>query len=165
MKRKCKKCKKLKDVSLFIKSSKEGWIRYTCKRCYADICKEKNRKIKENNPIKYQEILKKGRDYHYKNREEKLKYFIKWRNKIRAEVISYYSNGKMKCACCGEKEITFLCIDHINGGGHQHILKLNRRGVGFYTWLRKENYPKGYQVLCFNCNMGKSFLGKCPHNK
>jgi len=31
-------------------------------------------------------------------------------------------------------------------------------------WLRKYNYPKGFQVLCHNCNMAKRF-GVCPHKE
>lgn len=30
-------------------------------------------------------------------------------------------------------------------------------------WLRRNNYPNGFQVLCHNCNMAKGFYGKCPH--
>lgn len=40
------------------------------------------------------------------------------RNKLK--VLDHYSNGTMVCACCGEKNIEFLTIDHIDGGGHTH---------------------------------------------
>jgi len=34
-----------------------------------------------------------------------------------------------------------------------------------YSWLKKNNFPKGFQVLCMNCNFAKGKLGKCPHQK
>ena len=71
-----------------------------------------------------------------------------------------------KCVCCGEKEITFLTIDHIHGNGNNERRSLGiQGGVAFYRFLRKSDYPKGYQVLCFNCNSGKHLNGGiCPHN-
>jgi hypothetical protein len=29
--------------------------------------------------------------------------------------------------------------------------------------LIKENFPKEYQILCFNCNLALGFFGYCPH--
>jgi hypothetical protein len=28
-------------------------------------------------------------------------------------------------------------------------------GYGFYTWLKKNGFPEGLQVLCMNCNWVK----------
>ena len=30
-------------------------------------------------------------------------------------------------------------------------------------WLEKNNFPSGFQILCWNCNFAKGSLGKCPH--
>jgi hypothetical protein len=79
----------------------------------------------------------------------------------RAKVFSHY--GGFVCACCGEKEPVFLCIDHINGGGHKH--RVTERFTDLVYWLYKNKYPKGYQVLCFNCNMAKHINGECPHQR
>lgn len=38
-------------------------------------------------------------------------------------------------------------------------------GTAFYEWLRRKNYPGGFQVLCHNCNAAKGHLGYCPHKK
>lgn len=73
--------------------------------------------------------------------------------RIRYEVIGHYSQGTYKCASCGDRHMEFLEIDHINGGGKQH--KRSIPGNDTYRWLRKNNYPSGYQVLCSNCNMKK----------
>lgn len=73
-------------------------------------------------------------------------------------VINHYG---VVCACCGESEIVFLVIDHINGGGNTHR-KVTGSGSNFYYWLIKNKYPIGYQVLCHNCNFAK-IHGECPH--
>lgn len=70
--------------------------------------------------------------------------------------------GGRHCACCGEKNILFLTVDHINGGGAKH-----RKSIGnghIYRWLKRQGYPIGYQILCFNCNCGRARNGGiCPH--
>lgn len=78
---------------------------------------------------------------------------------IKKKVISYYGS---KCVCCGESNIIFLVIDHIEGGGTEHRKKETGWGTQFYYWLIKNNYPEGFQVLCHNCNFAKR-LGICPH--
>jgi hypothetical protein len=69
--------------------------------------------------------------------------------KLKAKVIGHYSNGNATCVKCGFSDMRALCIDHINGGGNKHrnIIK-----VMIYSWLSLNNYPEGFQVLCFNCN-------------
>jgi hypothetical protein len=68
-------------------------------------------------------------------------------HKRKVLVILHYGG---KCACCGESRIEFLTIDHINGGGCKHRRRI--RGIPFYQWLIKHGLPKGYRVLCLNCN-------------
>lgn len=53
---------------------------------------------------------------------------------------------------------------HVNGGGKQHRLEVGF-GQVFYRWLKKNDYPEGYQVLCHNCNLAKGFYGTCPHQR
>lgn len=74
--------------------------------------------------------------------------------------------GGYKCACCGEEEQSFLSIDHIDNDGH--IQRKNKdyscSGTGFYSWLRKNEFPPNFQVLCMNCQIGKHKNGGvCPH--
>lgn len=59
------------------------------------------------------------------------------------------------CKTCGENWDVVLDIDHIHGGGTQHRANLNIGGDRFYYWLRRNNYPEGFQVLCRNCNWAK----------
>lgn len=85
--------------------------------------------------------------------------------RIKIDVFTHYSKGKPICACCRESIFEFLTIDHINGGGTQERNKTKRNGgYVFYRWLQKNNYPLGYQVLCYNCNCGKRTSQICPHN-
>jgi len=84
------------------------------------------------------------------------------RRAVKVEVMSHYGG---KCACCGETEMAFLTIDHVNGDGAAHRRELRAAGGTLYRWLQKNDYPQGdYQCLCMNCNFAKSknFWG-CPH--
>jgi hypothetical protein len=68
-------------------------------------------------------------------------------------VLKHYSGGEPHCALCGyNADLRALEIDHINGGGTQERNALNLHGVQFYDWLKKQDYPEGYRVLCCNCN-------------
>jgi len=80
--------------------------------------------------------------------------------KLKRETIGIYGG---KCFCCEELEISFLSIDHVDGGGNQHRKLITGYGSSFYKWLRRNNYPKGFQVLCMNCQFGKRINGTCPH--
>ena len=65
------------------------------------------------------------------------------------------------CKCCGESNPVFLTIDHINGGGTQHV-KNEVKGE-IYPWIVRHGYPEGFQVLCYNCNCAKRDKKHCPH--
>ena len=129
--------------------------------------KEKSDKAKlyrSNNP----EYFKRKRyEWYYKNQEFKKQYRKDRSRNIMIQVLHHYSKGRIECICCGEKIIGFLTIDHVNGGGNKHRRELGMRniaGVNFYEWLKRNKFPDGYQVMCFNCNCGRSRVGgECPH--
>jgi hypothetical protein len=77
-----------------------------------------------------------------------------YRDRIKLEAIKHYSPESC-CARCRIADIDVLTIDHIKGNGHQHRKMLGGGRLKFYYWLRKNNYPEGYQVLCLNCNWKK----------
>jgi len=78
-------------------------------------------------------------------------------------VFKKYSGEVPKCACCGESNMKFLTIDHMIGKGIDQR-KEGIYGVTLITWLIKNDFPPGFQVLCFNCNCGKNVNhGVCPH--
>jgi len=86
---------------------------------------------------------------------------------LRDLVFAHY--GGYLCACCAEDEKSVLTIDHIANNGKEERDRLKDRrfsGSKFYAWLRRNNFPPGYQVLCWNCNVGKYRNGGvCPHSK
>ena len=101
------------------------------------------------------------------------------RDEIRLEVLQYYSKQHSKsdipcCRCCGEKShVDFLAIDHIAGrkemDSEPELVKLGysslQRGRVLGHWIIENNFPKGFQILCHNCNVAKGHYGECPHEK
>lgn len=85
-----------------------------------------------------------------------------FRQRIKKEVLIHYSNGKLECANCNFKDMRALCLDHIANDGAKQREKLfggKRKGSphGLFRWLKKNNFPPGFQVLCANCNLIKEF--------
>lgn len=81
---------------------------------------------------------------------------------LRLEALSHYSDASApRCLCCHEWRIEFLSIDHEKGGGTKH--KREVCGSHLYLWLKQQNYPEGFRVLCHNCNQSLGAYGYCPH--
>lgn len=127
------------------------------RRKYYQEHKEEQQAYREIHKEKRKQYMK---EWYAKNKIRQQELAREYRKQLRIEIISHYGR---KCVCCGENRIEFLTIDHINDGGRKH-----RRSIGgpnrFYLWLKKNNYPKDYQVLCMNCNWAKRF-GRCPHER
>ena len=101
-----------------------------------------------------------------RNKEKQLAWHHAKTRNNKLLVTTQYSDGNTpvcNCPSCKEERIEFLCIDHVNGGGTKHRKELGMGGSTFYTWLIKNNFPDGYQVLCHNCNQSYGFMGYCPH--
>ena len=112
----------------------------------------------------------------YKDPDERRAYHREWSRRYRLkhpgrqEANSRAANLRRKhetlaryggsCACCGETETTFLAIDHIDGVWPNGVYMT---GAQLWSWLRKNDYPEGFQVLCFNCNHAVAFGRVCPH--
>lgn len=86
---------------------------------------------------------------------------------LKAEALRAYGGH---CACCREAGADFLTIDHVMEDGARHRREIfgakDRGGCGvhFYRWLKKNGFPGGFQVLCFNCNFSKhQGGGVCMH--
>lgn len=76
-------------------------------------------------------------------------------NRKQAQVeafIQYSETIPPKCVLCGFSNIIALQLDHIKGDGaafrREHPFQ---SGKSLALWLRKRNWPKGYRVLCANC--------------
>jgi hypothetical protein len=98
------------------------------------------------------------RRYYYKNiersRQMSRERARKQNKKLVMDVLQHYGGTPPKCAVCGLDDPDCLLIDHVNGNGTQDRKK-HGGGYGLYRWLRKNNYPNGYQVLCGSCNLKK----------
>lgn len=131
----CTQCKKQKKKSAFHKNrTRRDGLCYWCKKC--------------------------AKTYREKHKEHLHKLQKRQRQSLKLEAITYYGG---KCDCCGEAEPLFLTIDHINNDGASHrkkVIKHHRT----YCWLKQNGYPIGFQVLCWNCNLGKQHNNSiCPH--
>lgn len=120
------------------------------------------RKLKNNNPSKFELIY--GKDRYCRRRTIVASYSKSKNLEVKKKTLEHYGG---KCVCCGETNIKFLTIDHTNNNGAEERRIAKRDGgVGFYRLLIKNNFPEGYQTLCFNCNIGKYLNnGVCPHKE
>lgn len=124
------------------KSQNKKW-----RQSHPEVVNPAAKRWKLANPAKFKLIVQRGRA------------------RLKIEVLSAYAGGTPKCACCGESDIRFLTLDHIENNGAAERREVGRKGYGFYAFLRREGFPQnGYQVLCFNCNCSKrSTNNVCPH--
>jgi uncharacterized Zn finger protein (UPF0148 family) len=77
---------------------------------------------------------------------------------------AYKAYGGYRCACCGVTGECFLTIDHVNNdGAEMRNNRVHGHSGWFYGWLRRNGYPAGFQILCWNCQWGKKIHGTCPH--
>ena len=145
--KRCTKCGKEKPLTEFYRSKKGKYGRYSI--CV--ICKKEYRK---------QEYIN--------HRDKVLERSKRNQRKLRLEILKHYGGDPPKCACpgCDEDHIEFLTIDHINNNGAEHLREIGvGAGSAFYYWLKRSNYPRGFQVLCWNCNCAKGRYGYCPHER
>jgi len=102
------------------------------------------------------------------NRELQRARAVRSRKKVRMQTLIHYGGDPPACHCpggCTESHLEFLTIDHLEGHGREHRSSMRRNGTAFYVWLRKNSYPGGYRVLCYNCNCSLGNYGYCPHTK
>jgi len=186
--RKCSTCHEIKPLSDFAKSKgcKYG-ISYRCKPCQNDYNHEWKKTLRGKQSIK--RYLEKNRERISESRKKKYHSDPEYRKKIlerrkrnykqydakkykahRLQIIKtvyfHYSNGTMACVCCGEKQLEFLTLDHINRNGSEERRRVKKQGNVFLEYLSKQGFPEGYQVLCYNCNCGRERNdGLCPHQQ
>src|SRR3990167_9425717 len=121
-----------------------------CAKCYG-------KKYKSEHHERRLEIQ---RNYYSRNRTAFLLRMKTARKKRRSEMIKTLGG---ECACCHEKQMLFLCLDHIKGGGR---CEYKKKGGPHGVWRRaiREGLPRDkYRVLCWNCNAVLGLYGFCPH--
>lgn len=158
----CTVCLEYKEATkLFFRQDKKktNGFHSWCKAC---LSRYETKRQKDKGITPYKKYVKNNHEkvaaHNAQNRE---------RNRlIRLEVIKHYSNGSFSCKCCGETNQEFLAVDHTHGNGNKERKELKLgSGSPFFRYLRKNNYPEGYRVLCHNCNMSFGCYGYCPHQK
>lgn len=116
-----------------------------------------------------------ARDYYRRNREHlqakakqryekkavyQAAYAKRYRNDLKAQIFEAYG---ARCNCCGETNTGFLSIDHVNGGGNEHRKSVGG-GAQVYLDIIRRGFPEDFQILCYNCNLGRQWNeGVCPH--
>jgi hypothetical protein len=161
--RNCRKCGKDKPVDDFEVTNRErDWRRLECKECVRDRVRGYAKRSRED-------IQEYKRQWHERNREKVISRVNEWvknnPEKRRKNALAYYYRlqheaivryGGYKCSWCGIDEPLVLCLDHVENNGRAHRKEVGSTGGHrFYKWLRDNDYPPGFQVLCMNCNHGK----------
>lgn len=78
----------------------------------------------------------------------------------REQVFAHY--GRF-CVCCGENEPLFLALDH---GPDAPSRKNNpSQKTNLTKWVVENGFPKGFRILCHNCNMATRYGRTCPHQR
>jgi len=161
----CNKCGTIKPIEDFLLANMRSKpVRLAiCKPCQSVWHKEHYQKHielnRESNRLRaahYRKTKPEG------SRNAARKYKTRKLLENRTAIYNAYGN---KCKCCGEDNPLFLTVDHVNSDGH-----LERKqgkytsGSQFYNYVVKQGFPENYQLLCYNCNMGRARnMGVCPH--
>lgn len=151
----CRICSERKPVSAFgqlmgkvCKVCAPAYNKARAQRLYGEkrgVILERSKEWKQANAPKYR-----SQQRSYRNAK---------RAELKAAVLAHYGGA---CACCGEREPMFLTIDHINDDGAEQRKRLGL--IDTWKWVHNNNYPAGYQMLCYNCNAGRYRNGGvCPH--
>lgn len=166
--RTCNKCLEVKPLSgfalVYAKSSRgQNYRKHTCIECFRIVHAAQARKSRAANPELY-------RSHRNKHRTANLELCRKQRTesgqRTKREVFEVY--GGAACVCCGETSLDMLNLDHVNNDGNTHRASISGgkrlRSVDMYHWVKRNGYPKGFQVLCYNCNISKHRNGGvCAH--
>lgn len=167
--RRCSKCHERKPPSAFYRSGENvDGLQSRCKPCHVvamreyrhrhpDRIREYQRRAHQKNRVKRNA----GSRLYYARNAERARTRARERIRVLKDA-AYAAYGGYVCRCCGETEVAFLCVDHVNNDGYAHRKAVPAHSL--YFWLAKEGYPAGFQILCMNCNHGKRINGGvCPH--
>ena len=152
----CKVCGKRLAIERF--DTNHGKV---CRSCRSEIdarrYKENRSSFQERSKRWREENAKPGSEYRIRQEQNRQKLYAERRNAV------FAAYGGPVCACCGETENKFLTIDHVNGGGNKHRDEIR---TNIIDWLYRNGFPPGFQILCYNCNIGRERNGGiCPHKQ
>lgn len=86
-------------------------------------------------------------------------YALRDRIRTKQKFLALYGG---QCSCCGQTDPRFLTLDHVKNDGNEHRKDFADSSI---MMLAIRNFqPERFQILCYNCNCGKSTNGGvCPH--
>lgn len=130
---------------------------------YMEKNKEKNEAYQKEYRAANKEKIQEYNEQYWIDNKEKLnesnKYF---RTVLKVKFVELYGG---KCNCCGEPDIDFLTLDHVQNdgktdrGSYKGNYRAYKKAISAFT-------PDIYQVLCYNCNHAKhNNGGVCPHQR
>ncbi len=129
-------------------------------RAKASAYYKKNKALCDERVKRYEQRLGKVVILEYRRLHNKT-----YNTRLRDEVIAAYGG---KCACCGEAEREFLCLDHIGnwGGKHRKAEGWKAKGKALFLRLKNQGFPKDkWRLLCMNCNQATRYGDECPHQR
>ena len=179
----CKKPKRLKEFYTYKRRNGERAHRLCCKECdkkriaqwqkdNPERCKaRKNESYKRNkykirkkfkkryhsDPAFRKKVLAATREYNHERGGFEVARKRAQRNKDAA--FAAYGGYKCQGQGCNVTDLQLLNIDH-EGGRKRHNHPVKMRGDWLYSWLKTHNYPPGFRVLCFNCNVKEYHNGR-----
>lgn len=174
--RECGRCRELKPTAEF-ETRTTGNLQRACRQCLAvrakafrddpdnrEFLKEKKRQYRSTEKaILAHRRYEKGRWHKMKpaSRAKKIASVNRRRKQYRIAAVMKYGG---RCNCCGESLIEFLCVDHVHNDGK--VDRQTRQNNELIVWMIRNPVDPRYQVLCYNCNMGKVInKGICPHQR
>ena len=119
---------------------------------------EKNRRIRDKEKNKIRDRIRHTKNKKTRSQKSRIK-----RQNRKLLVLAHYSICEYPiCAVsgCGITDLDMLTLDHINGGGNKHREKIGRH---LYEWIIENDYPLGFQDLCWNHNLKKELKDKGKH--
>lgn len=113
--------------------------------------KEEFKVRRTNYSLKNREYLNlKNRELYNRKKDIIKKQHARTRFLYRKNALDAY--GGQICVKCGDTRFAVLTFHHTNHDGAEHRRNGVGSGLSFILWLRRNNYPEGFQVLCQNCN-------------
>jgi hypothetical protein len=99
-------------------------------------------------------IIKRSKRYGLANPTKKQISTQKRKDFVKRTVLAHYGNGIAACAVCGFDILVALTLDHVDNDGHLTRGQVTP-GYSAYLALMNQGFPRGFQTLCFSCNMEK----------
>lgn len=154
----CSTCGEVKPFQEFYRdANRRDGYRSACKVCQRDAARERQRRwIEDHRDRRNARNRRRNQAAPELSRGRAQRRWVR----LQDDVLVHYGTA---CSCCGATDD--LTIDHVNGDGGEHREELfgdsRRSGTQFYTWLKANGFPAGFQTLCRPCNTSKADGVRC----